>query len=111
MDCIFCKILKSEIPSTKVYEDDQVYAFRDINPVSPTHILVIPKKHLATINQTEDFNIYSSIFQAITKIVQQENLTDRGYRVVANCNQDGGQVVYHIHFHILGGREFHWPPG
>ena len=106
MDCIFCKIIAGDIPSTKVYEDETVYAFRDINPQAPTHILVIPKAHTASVNELtgENSAVVSHIFEVIPKIAAAENLTG-GYRVVSNCGKDAGQTVFHLHFHILGGKE------
>ena len=106
MDCIFCKIIAGDIPSTKVYEDETVYAFRDINPQAPTHILVIPKAHIASVNEltAENSAVVSHIFEVIPKIAAAENLTG-GYRVVSNCGKDAGQTVFHLHFHILGGKE------
>ena len=106
MDCIFCKIIAGDIPSTKVYEDETVYAFRDINPQAPTHILVIPKAHIASVNELNGANsaVVSHIFEVIPKIAAAENLTG-GYRVVSNCGKDAGQTVFHLHFHILGGKE------
>ena len=106
MDCIFCKIIAGDIPSTKVYEDETVLAFRDINPMAPTHILVIPKAHIASVNELtgENSAVVSHIFEVIPKIAAAENLTG-GYRVVSNCGKDAGQTVFHLHFHILGGKE------
>ncbi len=106
MDCLFCKIIAGDIPSTKVYEDELVYAFRDINPQAPTHILVIPKVHLASVNEVdpENSNVVAHIFEVIPKIAEAEGLTG-GYRVVSNCGADAGQTVFHLHFHILGGKE------
>ena len=105
MDCIFCKIAAGEIPSTKVYEDELVYAFRDIAPMAPTHILVIPKAHIASVNEitAENSGLVSHIFEVIPQIAKAENLTG-GYRVVSNCGADAGQTVHHLHFHILGGK-------
>ena len=105
MDCIFCKIAAGEIPSTKVYEDDLVYAFRDIAPMAPTHILVIPKAHIASVNEitAQNSGLVSHIFEVIPQIAQAEGLTG-GYRVVSNCGADAGQTVHHLHFHILGGK-------
>ena len=104
--CIFCKIIAGEIPSTKVYEDELVYAFRDINPQAPTHILVIPKAHIESVNgiTAENSAVVSHIFEVIPKIAAEEGLTG-GYRVVSNCGADAGQTVHHLHFHILGGQE------
>ncbi len=106
MDCIFCKIVAGEIPSTTVYEDELVYAFRDINPMAPTHILVIPKEHLGSVNDITPYNsaVVAHIFEVIPQIAAAEHLTG-GYRVVSNCGPDAGQTVHHLHFHILGGRE------
>lgn len=106
MDCIFCKIIAGEIPSAMVYEDEVVYAFRDINPQAPTHILVIPKTHLGSVNDINAANsgVVSHIFEIIPKIAAAEGLTN-GYRVVSNCGPDAGQSVHHLHFHILGGKE------
>jgi len=106
MDCIFCKIIAGDIPSTKVYEDDLVYAFRDINPQAPTHILVIPKAHIGSVNEISAANsaVVAHIFEVIPQIAQAEGL-ENGYRVVSNCGQDAGQTVHHLHFHILGGKE------
>ena len=106
-DCIFCKIINGEIPSDKVYEDDDVLAFRDINPVAPIHILVIPKKHIAKLTDLtiEDETVIGKIYTAINKIAVQEGFAEDGFRVITNCGKNGGQEVMHIHFHILGGRE------
>ena len=103
--CIFCEIIAGNIPSTKVYEDELVYAFRDINPQAPTHILVIPKAHIESVNDitAENGAVVSHIFQVIPKIAAEEGLTG-GYRVVSNCGADAGQTVFHLHFHILGGK-------
>ena len=105
MDCIFCKIIAGEIPSTKVYEDELVYAFRDINPQAPTHILVIPKTHIASVNELTAANsaVVAHIFEVIPRIAAAEGLVN-GYRVVSNCGPDAGQTVFHLHFHILGGK-------
>ena len=104
-DCLFCKIIAGEIPSDKVYEDEEVLAFRDIAPQAPTHILVIPKKHISGVSgiNAENSAVVAHIFEIIAKIAAEEGLTD-GYRVVSNCGKDAGQTVPHLHFHILGGR-------
>ena len=104
--CIFCKIVSGDIPSTKVYEDELVYAFRDINPQAPTHILVIPKAHIASVNELNGENsaVVAHIFEVIPRIAAAEGLAN-GYRVVSNCGPDAGQTVFHLHFHILGGQE------
>lgn len=104
--CIFCKIIAGEIPSTKVYEDETVFAFRDINPQAPVHILVVPKTHIGSAAEIngENSGVVAHIFEVIAQIARQEGL-ENGYRVVSNCGADGRQSVQHLHFHILGGRE------
>lgn len=105
-DCIFCKIIKGEIPSNKVYEDENVLAFHDINPAAPIHILVIPKKHISMLTdlKEEDERLIGKIYTTINKIAEKEGFKEEGYRVIANCGKDSGQEVMHIHFHILGGK-------
>lgn len=105
-DCLFCKIVAGEIPSTKVYEDAQILAFRDIAPQAPTHILVIPKAHIGSVAEvtTDNSAVVAHIFEVIPVIAKAEGL-DNGYRVVSNCGPDAGQTVHHLHFHILGGKE------
>ena len=112
-DCLFCKIIKGEIPSKKAYEDENVYAFWDIAPTAPVHILVIPKKHIATLNDVnaENADVIAKIYETIPKIAKENGIAEDGYRVVSNCNQAAGQTVFHIHFHLLGGRELTWPAG
>lgn len=104
-DCLFCKIIAGDIPCQKVYEDDKVFAFRDINPLAPVHILVVPKAHISTLLDVNDNNchVISHIYNVIAKIAKAENLQD-GFRVVSNCNENAGQTVFHLHFHILGGK-------
>ena len=106
MDCLFCKIIAGEIPSAKVYEDEWVYAFRDINPQAPVHVLVIPKEHLCCANAINESNsaVVAKIFEAIPKIAEAEGLAN-GYRVITNCGEDGCQSVKHLHFHVLGGKK------
>ncbi len=106
MDCLFCKIVKGHIPSTKVYEDDKVLAFRDINPQAPTHILVIPKEHIPSVDgiTEENSSVVSHIFECIPRIAKAEGL-EKGYRVVSNCGDHACQSVKHLHFHILGGEQ------
>ncbi|MGL5380829.1 histidine triad nucleotide-binding protein [Clostridium sp.] len=113
MDCIFCKIINGEIPSTKIYEDEKVIAFNDISPEAPVHFLVIPKAHIEGANDIneENSNIISHIFLVINKLVRELNIDQSGYRIINNCGRDGGQTVNHIHFHVLGNRELKWPPG
>ncbi len=105
-NCLFCKIAAGEIPSTKVYEDETVFAFRDIAPQAPVHILVIPKAHIPSVNgiTPENSSVVAHIFEVIPRIAQEENL-ENGYRVVSNCGADAGQTVQHLHFHILGGKK------
>ena len=105
-DCLFCKILAGEIPSTKVYEDDLVFAFQDINPQAPQHILVIPKAHIASAADIteETAHLAGACFAAISKIAKEQGL-DKGFRVITNCGEEGGQVVGHLHFHLLGGKK------
>lgn len=105
-DCIFCKIAAGEIPSAKVYEDEQVLAFNDINPQAPVHVLVIPKKHVASVNglAAEDTEMLGRVFAAVQRVVQEKGVAESGYRVVTNTGKDSGQVVHHLHFHILGGQ-------
>jgi histidine triad (HIT) family protein len=112
-NCIFCKIVKGEIPSKKIYEDDKVLAFHDIAPEAPVHFLVIPKEHIESANMINEENskIVAHIFTVINKIVRELNIADTGYRIVNNCGEQGGQTVHHVHFHVLGGRDLKWPPG
>jgi histidine triad (HIT) family protein len=112
-DCLFCKIRDGEIPGDIVYEDDDILAFRDVNPQAPTHILIIPKKHIATINDLEDADIAVSgrMMLVAKQIAADEGIDQEGYRLVFNCNEGAGQAVFHIHMHVLGGRGMSWPPG
>ena len=112
MDCLFCKIINGEIPSSKVYEDDTVFAFRDIEPQAPTHILIIPKQHIKSAAEIDESNsaVISHIFEVAAKIAKQEGLDD-GFRIVNNCGDIAGQTVKHLHLHLMGGREFTWPAG
>lgn len=112
-DCIFCKIVAGQIPAEIVFEDDAVMAFRDLNPQAPTHLLVIPKRHIASLNDltADDQPLMGRLFTAAQEIAVQEGFADAGYRTVVNCNADGGQTVFHVHLHLLGGRAMHWPPG
>lgn len=112
MDCLFCKIIAGDIPSKKAYEDEQVYAFYDIDPQAPVHILIIPKAHIASAAQitAENSAVVAHIFEVAAKLSQELGLKD-GFRVVTNCGDSAGQSVKHLHFHLLGGRDFTWPPG
>jgi histidine triad (HIT) family protein len=112
-DCLFCKILAGEIPADIVYESESVVAFRDINAQAPTHVLVIPRKHIETINDLDESHkdTVGDLYLAARDIAQQEGIADEGYRAVMNCNSGAGQTVFHIHLHVLGGRQLTWPPG
>ena len=106
-DCIFCKIINKEIPSSIVYEDEEIFAFKDIHPVAPVHILVIPKKHIQSIMQIEkeDQNVVGKIYTVIKNIAKQEEVAEDGFRVIVNCGKNGGQEVPHLHFHLIGGKK------
>ena len=112
MDCLFCKIAAGEIPSTKVYESENIYAFLDIDPQAPFHAIIIPKKHIASAAEITKDNSFliAEVFEAVAEIAKKENLQS-GFRVVNNCGEDGGQTVGHIHFHLLARRNLAWPPG
>ena len=112
-DCIFCKIVTGDIHGDIVYQDDDVLAFRDLNPKAPTHILVIPNKHIATLNdlQTDDAELVGKMYLVAKNIAAEEGIAEAGYRTVMNCNAQAGQTVFHIHLHVLGGRPMSWPPG
>ena len=113
MDCLFCKIVAGDIPTTLLMEQDDIVAFRDIRPQAPTHVIVIPKRHIATINDTspDDAYLLGRILLAGKQVAQTEGLNETGYRFVFNINSGGGQTVYHIHLHVIGGRQMTWPPG
>jgi len=112
-DCIFCKIASKGIPSKVVYEDDQVFAFDDVNPQAPVHSLVIPKRHVTSVQELgeSDRALIGHLLLTCTKVATLKGLTDHGYRLVTNTGKDGGQTVFHLHFHIMGGRHMAWPPG
>ncbi len=112
-DCIFCKIAAGEISATKVYDDGEVLAFRDINPEAPVHLLVIPRRHIATLNDlTEaDAALIGQLYLAAKQVAIELGVAENGYRTVINCNRDAGQIVFHVHMHLLAGRELGWPPG
>ncbi len=112
-DCIFCKIAAGEIPGDIVYQDDQVVAFRDLNPQAPTHVLVIPREHISTINDLQEHHaeLVGRLYLAAKRVAAEEGIAERGYRTVMNCNAEAGQTVFHIHLHLLGGRPMGWPPG
>jgi|TARA_B110000003_G_scaffold164636_1_gene164569 histidine triad (HIT) family protein len=112
-DCLFCNIIKRTIPADIIYETDEIIAFNDINPEAPHHLLIIPKNHIATINNLDAKNsfIMGSMFEAAVYLAKKFGVTESGYRVVMNCNADAGQTVFHIHLHFLAGRNLTWPPG
>ena len=111
MDCVFCKIVNGEIKSNKVYENDNIIAFKDLNPVAPVHILFIPKRHICSLNDinSEDSSVISEIFSSILKVVKDLGIEDNGYRIINNCGKDGGQTVNHLHFHLIAGKKLGWP--
>lgn len=112
-DCIFCKIIDGQIPANKVFENDELLAFEDVNPVAPTHILIVPKKHVETLNDIgdSDAHMLGKLLVCASKLAAEKNLAGKGYRIVVNCMSGAGQSVYHIHLHLMGGRIFQWPPG
>ena len=109
MDCLFCKIIAADIPSKKLYEDEEIFAFYDISPIAPVHILIVPKKHISSSNDINEDNveIVAKIFKVIPFLAKQLGLKD-GYRVITNCGKDAGQTVHHLHFHLLGGKTMNW---
>lgn len=113
MDCIFCNIVSGNIPSEKVYEDDLILAFKDINPVAPVHVVIIPKKHIDSVMTMGDEhkNLIGHIFLKAQSIAEKLGISETGFRIVNNCGKDGGQSVMHMHFHLIGGRSLQWPPG
>lgn len=113
MSCLFCKIASGEISTAFIYEDNDILAFNDIAPQAPHHMLIIPRKHIATLNDISEMDtaLLGNMIQVAKKIATRLNIAQNGYRVVMNCNQNGGQAVYHIHCHLLGGRQMTWPPG
>ena len=112
-DCLFCKMVAGEIKPDSVFEDDELLAFRDVNPQAPIHVLVIPKTHISTVNDLtpEHTGLVGRMYLAAQKIAADEGVAEPGYRLVMNCNSEAGQSVYHIHLHVLGGRPMAWPPG
>jgi histidine triad (HIT) family protein len=113
MSCLFCRVISGEVPSRRVYEDESLVAFHDINPQAPVHVLVVPRKHVATLNdlQPEDSALVGDMMRRAAAIAKDLGIDARGYRTVFNCNREAGQSVFHIHLHLLGGRAMHWPPG
>ena len=113
MDCLFCKIINGDIPAEIIYQDDDVLGFKDVNPQAPTHVLFVPKRHIATVNDlaAEDAELVGKLFLAAKKVAAEIGFEDEGYRLVMNCNAGAGQTVFHIHLHMLAERTLHWPPG
>ncbi|MES9843399.1 MAG: histidine triad nucleotide-binding protein [Candidatus Sedimenticola sp. PURPLELP] len=112
-ECLFCKMASGEIVPEVVFEDEEVLAFRDINPQAPVHVVIIPKRHIATLNDIGrvDAGLIGKLYLAATDVARQEGIAGTGYRTVFNCNRDGGQEVFHLHLHLIGGRQMKWPPG
>jgi histidine triad (HIT) family protein len=113
MDCLFCKMIKREIPGSIVYEDDRVIAFNDIKPQAPTHVLIVPKRHIESLNELQpgDDQIIGELVRRAAAIAKERGVSASGFRAVLNTNRDGGQTVFHLHLHLLGGRGMQWPPG
>lgn len=110
-DCLFCKMVSGEIKPDAVFEDDKVLAFKDIHPQAPLHVLIVPKRHIANLNELDDAELGGYMLQIAAKIAEQQGYAESGYRTVFNCNGDAGQTVHHLHLHVLGGRRMAWPPG
>lgn len=110
-ECIFCNIIERKLVATFVYEDDKVVAFKDVNPQAPVHVLVMPKAHKASLNEIDDACLYGEVMAVAVKLAKELGIDEAGYRIVANCGAHGGQSVYHVHLHLLGGRHLEWPPG
>lgn len=110
-DCLFCKMVSGAIKPDVVYDDDNLLAFRDLHPQAPLHVLIIPKRHIAGLNDLDDARLGGHLLQTAAKIAEQQGYAESGYRTIFNCNDDGGQTVPHLHLHLLAGRRMHWPPG
>jgi len=113
MNCLFCRIVEKKFPSKEVYEDERVFAFEDVNPQAPVHILIVPKRHISTVLEAkpEDNELIGHLFQIANKIAGDRGIAERGFRLVVNCNREAGQTIFHLHLHLLAGRPMHWPPG
>lgn len=109
--CLFCRIATGDVPATRVVETDELIAFRDVNPQAPVHVLVIPRRHISSLNDADDHAIVGRMTALAVEVAQREGIAERGYRTVINTNADGGQTVFHLHLHLLGGRHLGWPPG
>ena len=110
-DCLFCRIVRGEIPAAVVHKDDHVVAFRDINPQAPVHVVIVPREHVASLNDATDAEMLGRLSLAASDIARREGIADSGYRTVVNTNRAAGQTVFHVHLHLLGGRSMGWPPG
>jgi histidine triad (HIT) family protein len=110
-DCLFCRIIRREIPSPLIYESKDCVAFRDIKPQAPTHVLIVPRQHVVSLNEADDAPLMGQLLLAAAEVARQEGIAESGYRTVINTNADAGQAVFHIHVHVLGGRSLGWPPG
>ena len=112
-DCLFCKVVAGQVPATLVFQNDHVVAFKDITPRAPTHVLIVPRRHIATLNELspEDDALVGEMVRSAAAIAKEQGLSERGYRTVFNCNAEAGQTVFHVHLHLLGGRPMTWPPG
>jgi histidine triad (HIT) family protein len=112
-DCLFCKIVSGDLPAKLIHQDDELVAFTDINPQAPLHVLIVPRRHIATLNDLApgDDGLVGSMLRTAAAIAGEHGYADRGYRTIVNCNREAGQTVFHIHLHLLAGRSFHWPPG
>jgi len=110
-DCLFCRIASGEIPSKFVWQDEDIFAFEDVRPQAPVHVLVVPKRHMTAVKDVSDQVLLGRLLNASTLVAQNKGIAESGYRLVANTGRDGGQTVFHLHFHVLGGRQMMWPPG
>ena len=110
-DCLFCKISSGQVPSKVVLQDDEMFAFEDINPQAPVHVLVVPKRHVGGLNDAADRALLGRLLETAARVAKKKGIAESGYRVVANSGREGGQTVFHLHVHVLGGRQMTWPPG